>query len=226
MRILIIEDDDRLARVMARVLQQERFDVDVANDGERGLELALSGIYDAAIVDWMLPGRDGLEIVRGLRAERIATPILMLTARGELPQRVQGLDAGADDYLGKPFAFAELLARLRALTRRGEKPLLEPVIAIGDVSIDFAARTVFRHGQPIDLSPREFALLETLVRNRGRVLSRDQLLERVWGYDAEPQGNVVDLYIHYLRRKLDADGRDSESVIRTVRGAGYLVPAP
>ena len=226
MRILIIEDDDRLARVMARVLQQERFDVDVANDGEAGLEMALSGIYDAAIVDWMLPGRDGVEIIRELRAERNATPILMLTARGELPERVQGLNAGADDYLGKPFAFEELLARLRALTRRGEKPLLEPTVTIGDVTIDFAAHTVSRDSQAVELSPREFALLETLVRNRGRVLSRDQLLERVWGYDAEPQGNVVDLYIHYLRRKLAADGRDSDSIIRTVRGAGYLVPAP
>lgn len=226
MRILIIDDDERLARVMARVLQQERFDVDLAYDGESGLELALTGIYDALVVDWMLPGRDGVEVIRELRQERLATPVLMLTARGELPQRVEGLDAGADDYLGKPFAFAELLARLRALTRRGERPLLEPTVTVGDVTIDFPSHAVSLRGQPVELSPREFALLETLVRNRGRVLSRDQLLERVWGYEAEPQGNIVDLYVHYLRRKLDADGRESESVIRTVRGSGYLVPAP
>jgi DNA-binding response OmpR family regulator len=226
MRILVIEDDDRLARVIARVLRQERFEVDLAHDGETGLELALTGIHDALIVDWMLPRRDGLEIVRALRAEGVATPVLMLTARGEMPRRVEGLDAGADDYLGKPFAFAELLARLRALLRRGERPLLEPVTTIGDVTIDFAAHSVHRGAQPIELSPREYALLETLVRNRGRVLSRDQLLERVWGYDAEPQGNVVDLYIHYLRRKLGPDGRDGEPLIRTVRGSGYLVPAP
>ena len=225
MRILIVEDDERLARVMERVLRQERFDVDLASDGETGLESALTGIYDALIVDWMLPAKDGVQLIRELRAERVNTPVLMLTARGELPHRVQGLDAGADDYLGKPFAFEELLARLRALTRRGERPLLDASIMIGDVTIDFAARSVVRRGQPIELSPREFALLETLVRNRGQVLSRDQLLERVWGYDAEPQGNIVDLYVHYLRRKLDPDGLDAEPVIHTVRGAGYLVPS-
>jgi DNA-binding response OmpR family regulator len=226
MRILVIEDDERLARVIARVLRQERFDVDLAHDGDTGLDLALSGIYDALIVDWMLPGRDGVAVIRALRAERLGTPVLMLTARSELPQRVQGLDAGADDYLGKPFAFAELLARLRALVRRSERPLMEPSLTIGDVTIDVAAHTVTRGGQPIALSPREYALLETLARNRGRVLSRDQLLERVWGYDADPQGNVVDLYIYYLRRKLDPAGEDAEPIIRTVRGAGYLVPAP
>jgi DNA-binding response OmpR family regulator len=226
MRILIIEDDDRLARVMERVLRQERFEVDVAHDGESGLEQALSGIYDALIVDWMLPKQDGVALIRELRSERIATPVIMLTARGELPERVQGLDAGADDYLGKPFAFEELLARLRALTRRGERPLLDPTITIGDVTIDVASRTVSRRGQPIELSPREFAVLETLARNRGRVLSRDQLLERVWGYDADPQGNVVDLYIYYLRRKLDPDGRSIKPLIRTVRGSGYLIPGP
>jgi DNA-binding response OmpR family regulator len=225
MRILVIEDDERLARVIARVLRQERFDVELAHDGNTGLDRALTGAYDALIVDWMLPGRDGLEIIRELRAEQIATPALMLTARGELPQRVEGLDAGADDYLGKPFAFEELLARLRALLRRGERPLLDAVAAIGDVTVDFASHTVRRNGRPIALSPQEYALLEMLVRNRGHVLNRDQILERVWGYDAEPQGNVVELYIHYLRRKLDPDCQDAESLIRTVRGSGYLIPA-
>lgn len=224
MRILVIEDDVRLADVIARVLRQERFEVDIAHDGETGLDSALGGIYDAIVLDWMLPRRDGPSLLRELREARVATPVLMLTARGELPERVAGLNAGADDYLAKPFAFAELIARLRALLRRGERPLVEPVVTIGDVTIDFTSHTA-RHGaQVVDLSPKEFALLEVLVRNRGHVLSRDQLLERVWGYDADPQGNTVDLYIHYLRRKLDRDG-DATPLIRTVRGAGYLVPA-
>ncbi|MFN8678070.1 MAG: response regulator transcription factor [Thermomicrobiales bacterium] len=224
MRILIVEDDERLARIMERVLRQEHFDVDLAADGEAGLEAALTGIYNALIVDWMLPGKDGVQLIRELRAEHVDTPVLMLTARGELPERVQGLNAGADDYLGKPFAFEELLARLRALTRRAERPLLDTRVTIGPVIIDLAAHSVLRQGRPIELSPREFALLETLARNRGQVLSRDQLLERVWGYEAEPQGNIVDLYVHYLRRKLDPDGVDAEPVIRTVRGSGYVVP--
>lgn len=224
MRILIVEDDERLARVMERVLRQEHFDVDVATDGEAGLESALTGIYNVIVVDWMLPRKDGVELIRELRAEHLDTPVLMLTARGELPQRVQGLNAGADDYLGKPFAFEELLARLRALTRRAERPLLDNRIVIGEVTIDLSAHAVMRGGKPIDLSPREFALLETLARNRGHVLSRDQLLERVWGYEADPQGNIVDLYVHYLRRKLDPEGVDAEPVIRTVRGSGYVVP--
>ena len=224
MRILIVEDDDRLARIMERVLRQEHFDVDVAPDGETGLESALTGIYNALIVDWMLPAKDGVELIRELRAGHIDTPVLMLTARSELPQRVQGLEAGADDYLGKPFAFEELVARLRALTRRGERPLIESRITIGQVTVDLQAHSVARDGKPVELSPREFALLETLARNRGQVLSRDQLLERVWGYEADPQGNIVDLYVHYLRRKLDPERIDVERVIRTVRGSGYVMP--
>lgn len=224
MRILIVEDDERLARVMERVLRQEHFDIDVATNGDSGLESALSGIYNAIIVDWMLPRKDGVQLIRELRAEHVDTPVLMLTARGELPERVQGLDAGADDYLAKPFAFEELLARLRALTRRGERPLLDACLTIGAVTIDLGAHSVVRDGTRIELSPREFTLLETLARNRGQVLSRDQLLERVWGYDADPQENIVDLYVHYLRRKLDPDGVDAQPAIRTVRGSGYVVP--
>ena len=224
MRILIVEDDDRLARIMERVLRQEHFDVDVAPDGETGLESALTGIYNALIVDWMLPAKDGVQLIRELRAGHVDTPVLMLTARSELPQRVQGLDAGADDYLGKPFAFEELVARLRALTRRAERPLIESRITIGQVTVDLQAHSVARDGKPVELSPREFALLETLARNRGQVLSRDQLLERVWGYEADPQGNIVDLYVHYLRRKLDPERIDVEPVIRTVRGSGYVMP--
>jgi DNA-binding response OmpR family regulator len=223
MRLLIIEDEIRLAEIMARVLSQERYDVDMANDGASGLELALTGVYDALIVDRMLPGRDGLNIVQVLREERIDTPVLILTALGDLAERVEGLDAGADDYLGKPFAFEELLARLRALTRRADRPILEVALQIGDVEVNLSRHEVRRKGEEIALSPREFAMLETFLRNRGRILTRDQLLERVWGYDAEPQGNVVDVYVHYLRRKLEAPGKPP--LIRTVRGMGYLLPA-
>jgi DNA-binding response OmpR family regulator len=223
MRILIIEDEARLADMIARVLSQERYEVDIAHDGNSGLELALTGSYDALILDRMLPGRDGLAIVQLLREEEIGTPVLMLTALGDLTERVEGLDAGADDYLGKPFAFEELLARLRALTRRTDRPILGQAQEFGGLVVNLPLHEVSRDGEEIALSPREFALLETFVRNRGRVLTRDQLLERVWGYEAEPQGNVVDLYVHYLRRKLEAPG--SDPLIRTIRGTGYILPA-
>ncbi len=219
MRILLVEDDVKLASIIARVLGQERMEVDVAYDGEHGLELALAGAHDVVILDRLLPKRDGVAVIRELRAEQQSVPVLMLTALGDLPERVEGLNAGADDYLGKPFAFEELLARIRALARRVERPMLPDVIAVGDLTIDLAGRTVERAGQRIELSPREWAMLETFIRNRGRILSRDDLLERVWGYDADPSGNVVELYIHYLRRKLDAPGA---SLIRTVRGVGYI----
>ena len=218
MRILLVEDDLRLASIIARVLGQERIEVDLAHDGDTGLDLALSGVHDVVILDRMLPGLDGTEVVRSLRDEGQSVPVLMLTALGDLPERVEGLDAGADDYLGKPFAFEELLARVRALARRVERPVLPEIVEAGGVRVDLAGRTVERDGQRVELSPREWTLLETFVRNPGRVLSRDDLLEKVWGYDADPAGNVVELYIHYLRRKLDAPG---SSLIRTVRGAGY-----
>ena len=221
MRILIIEDEERLAQIIARVLTQERFTVDVVHDGEAGLDAALTGAYDAIILDRMLPKRDGASIVRELRAERIATPVLMLTALSDLPDRVEGLDAGADDYLGKPFAFEELLARLRALVRRTERPLAPDRVEVGPVTIDLGRRAVERDGGPVELSAQEFALLELLARNRGQVLSRDTILERVWGIDAEPQGNVVELYIFYLRRKLGHTA--AHPIIRTVRGAGYVL---
>lgn len=223
MRILIIEDEVRLAQIIGRVLKREGFDVDLVDNGETGLDHALSGSYDALIIDRMLPGRDGLELVRVLRDERVSTPALMLTARSELPERVEGLDAGADDYLGKPFAFEELLARLRALLRRKERPIAEQRVTMGAITVDLATHAVRRGDQAVALTHREFALLETLLHNRDRVLSRDQLLERVWGYDADPRGNVVDLYIHYLRRKLDPVSDGAESIIRTVPGAGYLI---
>jgi len=223
MRILLIEDERRLAQLIAQVLTQERFDVDVAYDGGEGLDLALRGTYDAIILDRMLPGRDGIVLLRALRREGIATPTLMLTARSELGERVEGLDAGADDYLGKPFAFEELLARLRALLRRADRPLVGDTLTIGDVLLHQATSTATRGDRQIQLTRREYALVETLARHPGQILTRDQLLEAVWGYDADPQGNVVELYIHYVRKKLAELSPEAARRIRTVRGAGYMM---
>lgn len=221
MRILVVEDEEHLASIIARVLAQERFDVDLATTGPDGLDLALTGAYDVIILDRMLPGKDGATVVREMRADGVNTPVLMLTALADLPDRVEGLNAGADDYLGKPFAFEELIARLHALVRRIDRPIAPDRIEIGRISIDLHARTVSLNGSLVELSAREFSLLELLARNRGRVLSRDLILERVWGIDAEPQGNVVELYVFYLRRKLGHTA--ANPVIRTVRGAGYVL---
>jgi len=218
MRILVVEDERQLTEIIGQVLKRERYDVDLAFDGLTGLDLALSGGYDAIILDRMLPGIDGLAFCHELREARVSTPVLILSARRDMPERVEGLDAGADDYLGKPFGFAELLARVRAMTRRVERPVLPTILRSGNVVLDTRTHQVLVDDQSVDLSPREYALLELLMRNAGNVLSRDQILERVWGYDAEPEPNIVDLYVHYLRKKLG-----SRSVIKTVRGAGYVM---
>jgi DNA-binding response OmpR family regulator len=223
MRLLVVEDERRLAELIARRFRSEHYEVDLAYDGDDGLVRARSGGYDAIVLDRMLPGIDGIEICRRLRCAKVETPILMLTARRELQERVEGLDAGADDYLGKPFAFSELLARVRALTRRAERPLLPNVLQIADLSLDMQRHRVELAGAEVELSPREFALLEYLMRNAGQVVTREQILDRVWGYDAEPEGNVIDLYIHYLRRKLDV--ARPEPLIKTVRGVGYMIRA-
>lgn len=222
MRVLVIEDEVRLAQIIQRVLRAEKFDVEIAERGDDGFEAALTGVFDVLVVDRMLPGMDGLTLVNNLRDEGIDTPVLMLTALSDLPRRVEGLNAGADDYLGKPFAFEELIARLRALARRGARPMIEQKLDSGSISVDLATHQVTRDGMPIELTPKEFSMLETLLRNRDRVMTRDEILERVWGYDADPQGNVVELYVHYLRRKLDPPtATTATSVIRTVRGTGY-----
>lgn len=223
MRVLIVEDEERLATLIGKVLRQEYFEADIAVDGRDGLELALTGSYDVILLDRMLPGIDGIGIIESLRHEHVDTPVLMLTALGDLPERVEGLNAGADDYLGKPFAFEELIARIRSLGRRVAHPLVEEIVQFGPIRVDLSGHSVSRGEEAIELSPREFALLETMVRNRGQVLSRDVLLERVWGYEADPQGNIVDLYIHYLRRKLDPGRKDRTPLIRTVRGVGYTI---
>ena len=215
MRVLVVEDEEQLAGIVGQLLERHGYAVDLAYDGLSGLDLVLTGNYDAIVLDRMLPGMDGLAVCHEMRVAGISTPVLILSARRELPERVEGLDAGADDYLGKPFALTELVARVRALTRRRDKPVVPDLLRAGDVTLDQQTHEVRSAGELVELSPKEYALLEYLLRNAGQVLSRDQILERVWGYDAEPEGNVVDLYVHYLRRKL---GREA---VRTVHGLGY-----
>jgi two-component system OmpR family response regulator len=217
-RILIVEDELKLAALLRRGLTEEAHAADVAATGEDALWMARSTDYDAIVLDLMLPGVNGLEVCRRLRADGVWSPVLMLTARDALEDRIGGLDAGADDYLTKPFAFAELLARLRALARRGA-PERPAVIDVGDLRLDPASLQVWRGGAEIELSPKEFALLETFMRRPGRVLSRFELLEHAWDYEYENRSNVVDVYVRYLREKIDRPfGRKS---IETVRGAGY-----
>ncbi len=220
MRILLVEDDQRLTRLIARVLEEERHVVDVAHDGDTGLELALRGIYDVAIIDWMLPGRDGPAICRAMRAARLATAILMLTARGQIEDRVAGLDSGADDYLVKPFAFEELLARVRALGRRFTVGASDPwELRCGELVLDLRAHSARRGQYTLDLTATEWNLLECLMRHPGQTLTRQQILDYVWSYERDVQPTMVDVYISYLRRKLNVPGRPDP--IQTVRGVGY-----
>lgn len=221
----MVEDEVRLAKLTRQMLEEEHYQVEVANEGRQGLEMALAGNYDLLILDWMLPGLDGLQICRAVRREGNNVPVLMLTARDAVLDRVSGLDAGADDYLTKPFAFEELLARVRALSRRRLHPenLANPVLKIEDLELDLASHRVSRNGKPIDLTAKEYALLEYLMRNAGRVLSRDQIINNVWEYDFDATSNVVDIYIHYLRTKID--GHSAKKLIQTVRGVGYSLRA-
>ena len=218
MRVLVVEDEPKMASLVRRGLEEEGIAVDVAGRGEDAVWMAGSTEYDVLVLDVMLPGIDGFEICRRLRADEVWTPVLMLTARDAVEDRVAGLDGGADDYLVKPFAFDELLARLRALARRGsaERPA---VLEVGDLRLDPATRQASRGGVEIALSQKEYALLETLMRRPGRVLSRLQLLEHAWDNEYENRSNVVDVYIRYLREKVDRPfGADT---IETVRGVGY-----
>ncbi len=218
MRVLVVEDEVKMAALLRRGLVEEGLSADVARSGEDALWMAAATEYDAIVLDVMLPGTDGFEVCRRLREAGRWAPVLMLTARDAVEDRVQGLDAGADDYLTKPFSFAELLARLRALARR--PPLERPaVVEVGDLRLDPATRQVWRDGVEIELSAKEFALLETFMRRPGEVLSRYQLLEHCWDYGYENRSNVVDVYVRYLREKVDRPfGRSS---LETVRGAGY-----
>src|SRR5438093_4603433 len=224
MHILVVEDEQRLAFLLRRVLLEERHTVDLAHDGHSGLDLALSDTYDTVILDVMLPGLEGLEVCRQMRAERIMTPVLMLTARGAVEDRVTGLNVGADDYLTKPFAMEELLARINALLRRRDQRFDENLrLSVGDLTLDLVRHEVSRNGRIIELTATEFALLEYLMRHPGRVLTRTQIVDAVWRYDMEALSNVVDIYIHYLRDKIDQGF--ANSLIKTVRGVGYKIEA-
>ena len=218
MRLLVVEDEGGIASALRQGLAESGYAVDVARDGSEGRDYALAASYDVILLDILLPKLDGLALLGELRRRGMTTPVLLLTARDAVDDRVAGLDAGADDYLVKPFSFSELLARIRALLRR---PALQAGnrLVTGDLAMDLGARTVTRGEQAITLTPREFAVLEYLLRHPGQALSRSQIAERVWSWEFHGETNIVDVYIGYLRRKLD-DGR-TQSVIETLRGYGY-----
>lgn len=217
-KALVVEDEHLIASSIKKGLEQENYTVDLAFDGEEGLDLAASGDYDIILLDLMLPKIDGVTVCRELREEGIHTPILMLTARGEMQDKVQGLDSGADDYLTKPFAFEELLARIRALKRRPEV-VTGDVLKVSDLSLNSQTFEVKRAGKLIPLSNREYSLLEYLLRHAGRVVTKDQIINSVWNYDADVLPNTVEVYIRYLRNKIDPPGL--KPLIQTVRGFGY-----
>jgi DNA-binding response OmpR family regulator len=220
MRLLLVEDDVKLTRALERGLAREGYAVDVAQTGDEGLERATSADFDAVILDVMLPGLDGFAVCEELRRRERFVPVLMLTARGEVADRIRGLDGGADDYLVKPFDFGELLARLRVLVRRGPNERA-PMLAVGGIRLDADAHLVTRAGHQVELTGREFAVLELLARNAGAVVPRARLLEEVWDGDPDVSPNVVDVYVGYLRKKLERPGHPR--LIRTVRGVGFVL---
>jgi two-component system OmpR family response regulator len=221
MRALIVEDDRAIAEFVARGLREAGFAVDQAADGETGLELALLEPYDVAIIDLMLPQRDGLSLIDELRRRGRTTPVLILSARRSVDDRVRGLQSGGDDYLTKPFAFAELLARVQALVRRATRAPEPTTLTLGDLTLDLLTRKVTRADAPIDLRPREFALLEYLMRNSGKVVSKTMILSHVWDYTFDPQTNIVDVLVSRLREKIDRPF--DRKLLRTVRGVGYVL---
>jgi DNA-binding response OmpR family regulator len=224
MHILVVEDQQRLANLLKRVLSEERHAVDVAYDGTNGYDLAASDTYDLVILDVMLPGMDGIEVCRQMREDGVQTPVLMLTARGAVEDRVTGLNVGADDYLVKPFAMEEFLARVNALLRRRNREIeTNTELKVADLTLDLVRHEVRRNGKIIDLTAKEFSLLDYLMRNAGQVLTRTQITDHVWRYDLDALSNVVDTYIHYLRDKIDKGF--SHPLIKTVRGVGYKIEA-
>jgi two-component system OmpR family response regulator len=224
MRILVIEDDADTAAYMVKGLKESGYVVDHAADGRDGMFHAMSGNYDALIVDRMLPNVDGLSIIQAIRTAGIKTPALILSALGAVDDRVKGLKAGGDDYLTKPYAFSELLARIEVMLRRSGGSTVETKLRVADLEMDLLARTVARNGQEIDVQPREFLLLEYLMRNAGHVVTRTMLLEHVWDYHFDPQTNVIDVHISRLRQKIDKGF--PKPLLHTVRGAGYCLRAP
>lgn len=221
MRALVVEDDDTIADFVTRGLREAGFAVDRASDGDAGLSAALTQSYDVAILDLMLPKRDGLSLIEALRARRIATPVLILSARRSVDDRVRGLQTGGDDYLTKPFAFTELLARVQALVRRSTRPVEPTALTAGDLELDLLSRRVTRAGRPIELRPREFALLEYLMRNAGKVVSKTMILSHVWEYTFDPQTNIVDVLVSRLRERVDRPF--DKKLLHTVRGVGYVL---
>jgi DNA-binding response OmpR family regulator len=219
MQILLVEDDKNLRGFLRKAFREEGCAVDECESGDRAVDYALRRGYDCIVLDLMLPGRDGFSVVEELRGRKVITPILMLTARDEVDSRVQGLELGADDYLSKPFDLAELLARVNALVRRAELRHGDVSLVAGDLKLDPLKREVYRGDRRVDLSPREFALLEFLIRNAGRTVSRSRIAEAVWNYQFDTETNVVDVYINYLRKKLAR--KDEPTIIHTVRGVGY-----
>ncbi len=223
MRLLVVEDDQVAANYLRKGLKESGHVADHAEDGETGLEMARSADYDILVVDRMLPRLDGLTLIERLRADGDRTPVLVLSALGEVDDRIEGLKAGGDDYLTKPYAFAELLARIDALARRRDPETVKTKLAVGDLEMDLLARTVNRGGQSILLQPREFRLLEFLMKHAGQVVTRTMLLEKVWDYHFDPQTNVIDVHVSRLRSKIDKDFE--KPLLHTVRGAGYRLEA-
>ena len=220
MRILVVEDERKVASFLRQGLQEEGHAVEVAPDGAAALDLLLEEPgYDLVVLDLMLPKRDGFEVLKTIRQRRVPTPVLVLTARDGVTDKVAGLDLGADDYMTKPFSFDEFLARVRALLRRGPGQRA-PVLTLSDLTLDPATRTVARDGRRITLTAREYALLEFFLRNVGRVLTRPVIAQHVWGLDFDPESNIIDVYVGYLRRKIDGEGE--RRLLHTVRGAGYM----
>jgi len=224
MRLLLVEDDEAAASYLVKGLAESGHVTDHTTDGEIGLRLARSGDYDVLVVDRMLPGRDGLSLIAALRREGVHTPTLILSALGAVDERVDGLRAGSDDYLANPFSFSELLARLESLARRARAELAAAHLRVADLDVDRVSRSVSRAGRPIRLQPREFRLLEYLARHAGQVVTRTMLLEHVWGYNFDPQTNVVDVHVSRLRAKIDKQFHPP--LLETIRGVGYALRAP
>jgi heavy metal response regulator len=221
-RLLVVEDENKVASFIKKGLEEEGYAVDLAADGEAGLAMALARVHDLIILDIRLPKLDGLQVLQMLRQDKITTPVLLLTVRATIEDKVLGLDAGADDYLTKPFAFQELVARVRALLRRRAET--EPtILQVSDLSLDPARRTVTRGGAKIDLTAREFSLLDYFMRNPGRVLTRTMIAEHVWDYSFDTSTNIIDVYVNYLRKKIDAEREPK--LLHTVRGVGYMLQA-
>jgi heavy metal response regulator len=219
MRILVVEDEKKVSSFIKRGLEEEKYTVDTAGDGEEGLKLALGKPYDLIVLDWMLPKKDGLAVVREMREQKTMTPVLMLTAKDSLEDIIAGLDSGSDDYLTKPFAFAELLARVRALLRRSEMDK-GAELRFGDLRLDPVSHKVWRKDKEIDLTAKEYGLLEYFMRNANQVLTRTMIADHVWDYTFDTFTNIIDVYVNYLRKKIDRDA--DKKLIHTVRGVGYI----